>query len=80
MITQREFLLNEGDRKHEKLLTWTIDAGFISENSDDERTAYNREIRFYKRDIEMTHGIQVPILLSRLILPFEYLLLKLGGA
>ena len=46
---QFQWVKNQVDPNREKLMGWDTETGFRSENSDDERTAYNRVVRQHLR-------------------------------
>lgn len=70
--------MNKG-LNNEKILSWNFKRGFESEDSDDELTSFDRfERRFYEKR-RIKHGNEKIYLQSRKLMPFERLLLKLGG-
>lgn len=74
----RTFKLNKG-LKNEKILKWSHKAGFESEDSENEQTNFDRfERQLYERRREK-YGNEAVYLQRRRILPFERLLMALGG-
>jgi hypothetical protein len=71
--------LNKDHPHKEKLLTWNPLVGFQSENSEDERTNYNREERRFLRKRAIKHG-PLPFLRERPLQRWEIMMLRFGGA
>lgn len=66
--------------KNEKLLFWSYKSGFESEDSENEKTNFDRfERQFYDRRREQ-HGNETVYLQQRRMLPFERLMMDLGGS
>lgn len=59
---------------------WSHKAGFESEDSENEQTNFNRFERHFYEQRRRKHGNESVYLQQRKMLPFEHLLLDLGGA
>jgi hypothetical protein len=70
--------MNKG-LKNEKLLFWNYKSGFESEDSENEKTNFDRfERQLYEKRRDK-HGNETIYLQERRILPFERLIMDLGG-
>lgn len=54
-IEAHEFILNQG-LPEEKILSWHVDAGFRSEDSENPQTAYNRFVRRNNKRLIFKYG------------------------